>query len=289
MLQETHSCLKDEMSWKFHIKTHFPSHHPIFSHGTRAGRGVIILIKNTYFDSIQNIDICHSGRYIVIDLEINETQYTLLNIYAPNLEDQITQAEFWERIYQNLKLKEERQIIIGGDLNVILNGELDRNPPIYKTYQGVTKLKNTMDMLNLIDVWRTANENSKRFTWRRSKPHLIQSRLDYFIASNDLYHNLKHIDILPGYRTDHSAITMTINVENKEERRGPGLWKFNSNLLTNLEYTNQVSNLIENLNLKYKTMNPHQRWEFVKYKIRDISIRFAKQQAVERRRIFSTN
>ena len=121
-----------------------------------------------------------------------------------------------------------------------MNGEMDRKPPIYKTYQGVTKLKNTMEMLDLIDFWRIANDNIKRFTWRRPKPYLVQSRLDYFIASKHLYHNLKHIDILPGYRTDHSAITMTINLDNKEEKRGPGLWKFNSNLLTNPEYTTQV-------------------------------------------------
>ena len=98
MLQETHSCPNDEKSWKFHIKTHFPSYQPIFSHGTRASRGVIILIKSAYSESIQNIDTCHSGRYIMIDLEINETQYTLLNIYAHNLEDQRTQTEFWECI-----------------------------------------------------------------------------------------------------------------------------------------------------------------------------------------------
>ena len=111
MLQETHSCPKNEKFWKFHIKTHFPSYQPIFIHGTRASRGVIILIKNAYSESIQNIDTCHS--YIIIDLEINETQYTLLNIYGPNFEDQSTQTEFLECIYQSLKLKEERQIIIG--------------------------------------------------------------------------------------------------------------------------------------------------------------------------------
>ena len=99
---------------------------------------------------------------------------------------------------------------------------------------------------------------------------------------------MKYIDILPGYRTDHSAITMTINLDNKEEKRGPGLWKFNSNLLTNIEYTTKVSNLIENLNLENKMMNPHQRWELAKYKIRDFSIRFAKQQAVERRKVKKT-
>ena len=76
---------------------------------------------------------------------------------------------------------------------------------------------------------------------------------------------------------------MTINVINNEERRGPGLWKFNSNLLTNHEYTQKVTELIQSLKTEHNTMNAHQKWEFIKYKIREYSIRFAKQQARSRR------
>ena len=284
LLQETHFCQKDEKLWNIHAKTHFTSYKTIFSHGTRASRGVIIIIKENYFKLIQNIDSVKSGRYIFIDLDINETALTLLNAYAPNLEDQNNQTEFWDHIYQKLSIKEDRQIIIGGDLNVILNGEMDRKPPMNKTYKGVTKLKNVMDALSLSDFWRLANENIKRFTWRRHKPQLIQSRLDYWIASKNLYHRLMNIDILPGFRTDHSAITMTINVISDEERRGPGLWKFNSNLLTNQEYTDKVIELIQTLTREHSTMNAHQKWEFIKYKIRAFSIKFSKGQAHMRRK-----
>ena len=38
----------------------------------------------------------------------------MLNIYAPNLEDQSNQEKFWERIYQNLKLKEELRLSLEG-------------------------------------------------------------------------------------------------------------------------------------------------------------------------------
>ena len=59
----------------------------------------------------------------------------MVNIYAPNLEDQTNQTTFWDLIYQCLQKKNDRQIIIGGDLNVILNSEMDRNPRIYKTFK----------------------------------------------------------------------------------------------------------------------------------------------------------
>ena len=69
----------------------------------------------------------------------------LLNVYAPNLEDQNNQTEFWDHFYQKLSIKEDRQIIIGGDLNVIINGQMDRKPPTNKIYKGVTKWRHVMD------------------------------------------------------------------------------------------------------------------------------------------------
>ena len=104
-------------------------------------------------------------------LDINETAYTLLNVYTPNLEDQSNQTELWNHNYQKPSIK-DRQIIIG-DLNVILNGEMDRKPPTNKICKGVTKLKYVLDELRLSDYWRLANERSKGFTWRRQNPQLI--------------------------------------------------------------------------------------------------------------------
>ncbi len=139
-------------------------------------------------------------------------------------------------------------------------------------------------MFNLSDFWRLANEKIKRYTWRRQKPQLIQSRLDYWIISNHIYHRLEHIDILPGYRTDHSAISMRVQLTNDKEKRGPGLWTFNSNILSNPEYVVNIAKIIEQIKLENNTMNAHLKWELIKYKIREWSITFAKKQAQQRRK-----
>ena len=39
--------------------------------------------------------------------------------------------------------------------------------------------------LGLTDIWREANPDCKRYTWRKTKP-LKQSRLDYFLLSDYL-------------------------------------------------------------------------------------------------------
>ena len=43
------------------------------------------MIKNTHI--IHNVHFDTSGRYIMIDISMNERRFTLFNIYAPNQDD----------------------------------------------------------------------------------------------------------------------------------------------------------------------------------------------------------
>lgn len=63
-----------------------------------------------------------------------------------------------------------------------------------------------------------------------------------FFTSEHLVNSSCKVDIKPGYRTDHSAVTLTIVIVN--ERRGPGLWKFNDSLLEDDCYSNLVKSVI---------------------------------------------
>ncbi|CAH3027624.1 unnamed protein product, partial [Porites evermanni] len=72
--------------------------------------------------------------------------------------------------------------------------------------------------LDLIDIWRVSNPDIRRFTWRRSKY--------FFLTSNSLSSAITKADILPGYKTDHSLITL--HLANNTNPRGPGFWKLNT-------------------------------------------------------------
>ena len=91
------------------------------------------------------------------------------------------------------------------------NASTHRNP--------LKKVQNIANSLDLIDVWRTLNPDGKRFTWRRTKPE-VHCRLDYFMISSSLITAITNADILPGYRTDHSLIT--IHLAGNNNPRGPG-------------------------------------------------------------------
>ena len=71
------------------------------------------------------------------------------------------------------------------------------------------------------------NENKKHFTWRRNKPTLIQSRLDYWLISTPLTYDVTQVKISPGFKTDHSAILMKFDLKSIP-KRGPGLWKLST-------------------------------------------------------------
>ena len=72
-----------------------------------------MLFKDIYSKSIHKIDSDEAGRNSIIHLNMNETAYKFLSIYAPNLEEQIHQKVFWHHIHQKLSEKEDRQIVIG--------------------------------------------------------------------------------------------------------------------------------------------------------------------------------
>ena len=83
--------------------------------------------------------------------------------------------------------------------------------------------------------------DSNSFKWRQRHPR-IQCRLDFFLGSQSTGNITTFADILPGYKTDHSIITVRLSLHSIP--RGPGFWKLNISFLTELEYVNQIKTTI---------------------------------------------
>ena len=178
-------------------------------------------------------------RYILLDLSIQEKRFTLVCLYGLNSDD----PDFFSTLHADLEMFENNSIITVGGWNVVRNPELDTFG--YRTLVN-PGAKEAIDLmcsdLNLIDVWRTRNENKSRYTWRRKNPTLIQSRLDYFLVSPDFASMTERCQICPGYRTDHSAIVFSFSIMNV--KRGKGFWKLNTSLLRDPNYVNLVNETI---------------------------------------------
>ena len=64
----------------------------------------------------------------------------------------------------------------------------------------------------------------------------LQSRgLDYWLVNDSLQDDIVSVDIIPSIKSDHSAITLSINGID-DSKRGPSFWKFNCSLVNDNNY-----------------------------------------------------
>ena len=135
---------------------------------------------------------------------------------------------------------------------------------------------------DLIDIWRIRNPEKKQFTWTQKKP-LVRRRLDYWLVSTEIQDDVTETNIIPAIKSDHSAITLTLNSLVKQ-KFGPSYWKFNSSLLEDASYIQLISSNYPDWLDEFKDVNDKRvLWDLIKYRIRQVSIKYSKQKARERR------
>ena len=102
----------------------------------------------------------------------------------------------------------------------------------------------------MIDCWREQNLEKKQYTWFKGNP-LKKARLDYFFISNTLFTDIAETFIVPGYRSDHSIIVISLKLGSF--KAGKSYWKFNNSLLKDAEYVQQTKLLIQRIKTQYAT------------------------------------
>ena len=125
--------------------------------------------------------------------------------------------------------------MIGGDYNCPLNPTLDKKGGTMTPRKSVINcINDVQSQLDLVDIWRVKNPQTKSFTWSQRSPPIF-CRLDYWLISNNLHDWVKATNIIPAIRTDHSAIYLELGKVDKEAK-GPGFWKMNTSILEDDEY-----------------------------------------------------
>ena len=113
------------------------------------------------------------------------------------------------------------------------------------------------------------------YTWRQTQP-TVHCRLDFFLTSQSLLGNIISANIVPGFKTDHSMITLNISLHSNP--RGPGFWKLNTSLLADKDYIDLIRLTIHETQNEYEndeSINPALLWDMIKLKTREKSISFA--------------
>lgn len=279
LLQETHSTEVDEKLWSSEWNNRI-----IFSHGTNKQCGVAILLDSQYEYNINEIQKDDEGRFLLLDVEINSERYTLINIYAPTKNHTHLQKHFYVNLEKTLGKYIGTNIVIGGDYNVCLNPEIDKCGGLHQAVSDSAKqIANIQESHDLTDVWRSLNENKKRFTWRNmTKKGRVASRLDYWLISSHLLFAVQDTQIEPSIKTDHSMITLSLYLQ-KSPERGRGFWKINNSLLTDKNYIEIIENFIDNCSEQYHLVNNKALvWDSIKCSIRGLTIEYSVKRTKER-------
>ena len=265
-LQETHSTHNSELLWgnEWGGKAYFTQ---AFSNAAGCG---ILFHRNIVFD-LEKIHRDIQGRFLIIQIKLNEETVTLVNIYGHNRDT----PEFFQNLIDILNDFDNSNIYIGGDFNFVQDINMDKLGGTRNTFsRSKEKLKYYLENHNLIDIWRIRHPQEKKFTWHQNNPEVF-CRLDYFFIPLHKSADVKQTNILPAILTDHSLIT--VEIQSIKDKRGPGFWKLNCSLLYNIDYVNLVTAVIKSTIQESDKENkdPRSTWELIKFNIRSETIKFA--------------
>ena len=190
----------------------------------------MILFNNNITFQISRTYCDPEGCFIICDKTTKGKQLTLVNLYAPNDDD----PNFFTSVSEHLADFQCDEVIIGGDYNLVLNVEKDKKGGLAKTHKKSLEVLNKFsEELDVVDVWRVQNPESQRFTWRQIRNWEINCRLDFFLVNKNILCNAINTDIVPGYKTDHSMISLQISLHHNPW--GRGFWKLNTSFLQDEE------------------------------------------------------
>ena len=165
------------------------------------------------------------GHYIMIKGSIQEEDITIININAPN----IGTPQYVRQMLMSMKGEINSNTIIVGDFNTPLT-----------TMDGSTKkkidketqtLNDTMDQLDLIEMYRTFHSKTINFTFF-SSVHRTFSRIDHILGHKSSLGKCKKIEIIPVIFSDHSAVRLDLNYR-KKIIKNSNIWRLNNTLLNN--------------------------------------------------------
>ena len=116
-----------------------------------------------------------------------------------------------------------------GDFNIPLT-PMDRSTK-QKINKETQTLNDTMDQLDLIDIYRTFHPKTMNFTFF-SSAHGTFSRIDYILGHKSSLGKFKKIEIIPSNFSDQNAVRLDVNYREKTIKN-TNIWRVNNTLLNN--------------------------------------------------------
>lgn len=182
--------------------------------------GTLVLSKIKYLNTQFGSD--EEGRIIVV--EYND--FYLINAYTPTSQHDFKRLDyrlaFNQELLDIIKAKQDKPIILAGDLNVahldidVVNPSVDKRKPGFSDIER--KGFDNLLALGLVDVYRYFYpDKAGSYTYwsnlRESRERNVGWRLDYFLVSDSLKNKLVSTKILVDVLgSEHAPIIMDIDI-----------------------------------------------------------------------------
>lgn len=248
----------------------------LYSNGSTASRGVLILIKRGLEYEILNEIKDEHGRYIITEIEIEDFSFVLCNVYAPNQDT----PNFFKEVKAQINGLENRNVIIGEDFNFVINNQLDRLFSHSNNDKARDEFLSLSEDYELVDCWRQLNPERRQYSCCRPNSDENDwqkfSRLGMIFVSAGLFNSVTNSKMQTGFQSDHSFVTININLT--ECKRGPGYWKFNTSHLRDKQFLEAMNALIDEKLIENQPAI--MKWEMIKGVLVQFSKQYAKDKAV---------
>ena len=191
-LQETHFRPQD--TYRLKVREWKNIFH---ANGKQKKAGVAILISDKIHLKIHKITRDKEGHYIMIKGLIQEEDITIVNIYAPN----IGTPQFIRQTLTDIKEETDSNTIIVGYFNTPFT-PMNRSSK-QKTNKETQVLNDTLDEMDLIDIFRTFHPNAEEYTF--SSAHGTFPRIDHILGHKSNLRKFKKIGIISSIFSDRNA------------------------------------------------------------------------------------
>ena len=195
------------------------------ANGDQKKAGVAILISNKIDFYIKATKGDIEGYYIMIKRSIQEEDITIINIYAPN----IGALQYVRQMLTSMKGEINSNTIIVGDFNTPLT-PMDRSTK-QKINKETQTLNDSIDQLDLSDIYRTVHPKTMNFTFF-SSAHRTFSRIDHILGHKSSLGKFKRTEIISSISSDHNTVRLDVNYRRKTIKNS-NIWRLNSTLLNN--------------------------------------------------------
>ena len=98
-------------------------------------------------------------------------------------------------------------------------------------------LNDTIDQLDLIDIYRTFHPKTMNFTFF-SSTHGTFSRIDHILGHKSSLGKFKKIEIIPSMFSDHNAVRLDLSYRRKTIKNS-NIWRLKNTLLNNQQITEE--------------------------------------------------